>query len=199
LSEQESISDLSKIIKTLEEALMDGEKRKIVDGLLETFSKLERKELLERVSSFARYIDEICGPQTSNALFGMLSQGMPEISKSLEQIENVEVREWLRQLNSKYISVFEGIFPPLPHDWYRIFWTVKVDITHGNIPLIEVIILKRNGESVYFEMPFPASVRLTNHLLRQISGTKEINILEIPGMREELEHTKKIVESVLKS
>lgn len=201
MSEKESSSEFNKTLKTLEEALKDKEKREKVDGLLETFAKLERRELLGRITSFTRYIEEICGHETGNALLRMLSRGLPAINKSLEQIEDAEVREWLRQLNSKYISAYEGIFPPIPHDWYRVFWSVKVDITHGNIPLIEAHILKRNGEIVYFEMPFSALVSLTNYLLGQISEAKEIDVLreQIQGLHEELEQTKKIVDSILES
>jgi hypothetical protein len=173
--------------------------RKRVDEILERFSTVKREDLINRYASIARYIEQICGKGTHYTLFRILSKSIPEVDKVLKEINNENVRDWLRQLNVKYIAVYEGVFPPLPNDWYRILWTTKVDFTHGNVPLIETTIMKRNGQSVFLEMPFPAMVTLINHLLRQICQTKDIDVSQIPEMRRELEKTKEIVESACKS
>lgn len=189
---------IKELIKTLEKSLKDEEKRRNVEHLFERFSIIDRRSLQERMGTLAGYVDDICGQGTCNVLFRIVGSGMPEIKKILEQIEDPEIREWLHQLNLKYISTYEGAFPPLPNDWYRIIWTTKIDFTHGNIPLVAVTLLKRNGENVYLEMPFPSASRLINHLLKRIVGTKEIDVSQVPEIRQELEEMKRLLESSLK-
>jgi len=199
LSEKSPDSEIKQLVATLEKSLLDEEKRTEVDDLLKRFSEIKREDFIKRYASLARYIEDLCGKDTSSVLFRILSLSVPEVEKTLEQIENDDIRKWLKELNSKYVAVYEGVFPPIPHDWYRVLWTKKVDFTHGNIPFIEATILKRNGESVFLEMPFSAMVTLINHLLKQVCETKEVKVLEIPGMQEKLKQTKEIIESVLKS
>jgi hypothetical protein len=191
--------EVKKVTEMLENALQDKEKQRKVDEILERFSTIKREDFINRYTSIARYIEQICGKGTHYTLFRILSKSIPEVDEVLKEIKDENVRDWLRQLNAKYIAVYEGFFPPLPNDWYRILWTTKVDFTHGNVPLIETTILKRNGQSVFLEMPFPAMANLVNQLLKQICQTKEIDISQIPEMRRELEKTKEIVEAACKT
>jgi hypothetical protein len=168
-----------------------------VDNFLESLLDVSREDLLNRCSSLIRYIDDFCGEDSGDQLFRILSQALPDLDVTLKQIKDDKIRIWLKQLNAKYISLFEGIYPPIPNDWYRILWTTKIDVTHGNIPMIETTILKRNGESVFLEMPFLAMITLINHLLRQICETKEINVREIAEILDGLNKTREIVARVL--
>ena len=199
LSKKESLKDGQKMVNDLEEALKVEDNRNKLDGLLQSFAVLQRDELLTRITSFVRYIEKITGENTSNAFLQLLSISLPELEEYLSYFKNKEVQNWLREINFKYISRFEGIFPPFPHDWYRILWSNRIDFTHGNIPILELKILKRNGEMAYLETAFPTAVKLTNYILNQILEGKNNVAPEFKAsILTEIEKTKQIVESILK-
>lgn len=187
------------MLKKLEVGIKEEEKRLKLEELLDSFTFLERKDLISRLPSFARYIDDISGKDTANSLLYILSSSLPEINSLSLIFEDPEVQDWVQRINAKYTADFEGIFPPIAHDWYRINWSTKVDFTHGNLPLIGLEILKRNGEVAYLEMPFDASIKLINFVLRQISvGKKQMGDNIKPIISEEIKNTQKLVDEILK-
>lgn len=199
MSEENIPLEVRKLLRTLEESLKNIDNRKKLEKLLNKFADLERVDLLNRISSFVRYIEDICGKNTANALLQSLSLSLPELNSFLSAIQDEEVRTWLHDLNFRFIQSFEGIFPPFPHDWFRVLWNVKISITHGNLPLLELTILKRNGEKAHLEMPFPASIKLVNYILQRISEAKDRTGSELKAvLSENLENTKKIIDSIMK-
>ena len=102
----------SKVIEKFEDTLKNKEVREKLTLLLDDFSKLDRVEFIRRFSAIAKYIDEICGEQSSLILFSILAKPTPDVKVLLQQIKDEELRSWLSTINAKYISQLEGCFPP---------------------------------------------------------------------------------------
>ena len=188
---------LSKVVEKFEENLKNKETREKVVSLLDEFSKLERVDFIRRYSSISKYIDEICGENSNFVLFSILGKSTPEVKLLLQPIKDEEVRNWLSDVNAKYISLFEGCFPPFLNDWYRVLWTVKVDHTHGNMPFLETTVIKRNQETAFLDVPFANMLILINHWLTQMCTTKAFNISEDPEFMAQLRKTKQLVDNTI--
>lgn len=183
----------------LTEVLKDEDKRRQVDELLDSFSHFDRTALLGKVRTFARYLGDICGQDAITPLLTIVSQAVPEVESSLKLCDDENVREWLKALNRKYIAAYEGVFPPFVNDWYRVLWTTRLDSTH-NIPFIEIRLLKRNGESVYLDMPFHNAVGLMIHQLEQMESFQKKVTGGSPalGMKTRLERLKQLADSIIR-
>ncbi len=188
-----------KILCEFEEKLKNQEIKDKLANLIDDFSKIERSEFIKRYSTLANYVEELCGKNTAFILFDILSKSKPDVLPLLAQINDQDVREWLSELNRKYISRLEGCFPPFLNDWYRVLWTIKLDQTHGNVAFIETTILKRNKETVFLDTPFANMLVLINHWLTQICTTNIVNVTADTELKAQLEKTKKIVEQTLNS
>jgi len=198
-SELNSESEVRRDFKVLTEVLRDPAKRKKVEQLLQSFAGLDRSLLFHRISALARYLERICGKDALNALFSVITKAVPDVDPFLKMVDDEEIRRWLADLNSKYIPIYEGIVPRFPHDWYRLFWDVRVDVTHGTLPFMGLTLLKRNGETVHLDMPFEAVISLINHQLRQMKKFQEERLGAPPalGIRPQLEEAHNLINAIL--
>ena len=159
-------------MKELEEHLKDEQKRRSIEEVLDRFSKFGRPDLVNRVSVIAKYLGEIIPPIESNMVLNIVSQAIPDVNQMFDMFENGAVRDWAVQLNRKFVAAYEGIFPPFPHDWFRVLWSTSMNPSYA-IPFIALTIFKRNGEIVYLEQPFATALRLIAYQLRQINTFRE--------------------------
>lgn len=168
LNEQDIDENIIHELNTLVTELMNEENRIKLDEFVKSFIYLDRKMLLTKISVIGRTINNMFGEGTSRPVFFIISKESNRIHNLMNQIENIEIRNWLYDLNRKYIAYYEGVIPNFEHDWYRIYWATRIDATHDNIPFLSSKIVKRNGEIVYFDMPFDAALNLFIHQLRQM-------------------------------
>jgi hypothetical protein len=141
----------------------------MIEDTLSRFSTLERSRLLDKISTIARYLTQVCGHIGANILLDIVSKSPPDVDKTLALFEDPGIKEWVQRLNRKYVAIYEGVFPPFPHDWFRISWSTSLNTTYG-VPFIGVKIMKRNGETVFLEQPFASGLKLINYLLRRIQS-----------------------------
>lgn len=177
----------------------DPEKRRKIEQVLDSFNELDRGLLFQKAVIIARYLAKICGENAMNALLLIIGRATPEVESYLEKISDKGSREWLGNINRKYISIYEGLFFPFPHDWYRVFWNVHVDTSHGNTPCLSLTFLKRNGERVYLDMPFIRVIDTINYQLQQMKKFQEAHPEAAPGLGlvEQFKQTQKSVEEIL--
>ncbi|HKM50418.1 MAG TPA: hypothetical protein VJZ75_04490 [Candidatus Bathyarchaeia archaeon] len=173
----------------------------MIEDVFTRFSTLDRPDLLDKLPTIIRYLNQICmgGSRIrTNILLDIVSRVPPELDEALKRFEDPTVKAWLENLNRKYVGLYEGVFPPFPHDWYRVSWSTSFNTSYG-IPFIAVKIIKRNGETVFLEQPLQAALRLISNYLRQIQAhlNKSKTSLQEDSLVE-LEQIRKLADVILK-
>jgi len=154
-------------VHVLEESLKDDKIKEQLIKIIDSYIHLNRSELIYKTSIMLRQLANVIGEKQSSIMMNYISREYNDIKMLFDDVSDQNVKKWLIDLNGKYITYFEGIYPPIPNDWYRAFWMTHLDISHG-IPMLNLTILKRNGENVTLDMPFDSMIKLIKHQLSQI-------------------------------
>ena len=150
----------------LSAALKKG-KGEQIEEIIESYTKLPRELLRDKNTVVVSAFREVAGSKAADVITNALHLGVPEFEKFLKLCEDPHTREFIRSLNLKYSLMFEGFFSPYPDDWYRLTWRTSYDFENKS-PMINIQVLKRNGETIQLESPIDALLRLMKFQLIQI-------------------------------
>ena len=190
----------------IEKTIQDLETRNLIDDLLQSYSKLDRRALFGKTTYLVESLRKLCGKEGAELILNILTRGSSEGALQLiEEVKSNDVKRFLEVLVMKYGAQYQWLFDPFPNDWERYNFSTKY-LGTPSLPVISIKIVDKSGRLLELESPLTTYVDLVVALVDHLrSVDKEMKSLGQPRAtqrivsRKKLNKIKKTVEELLET
>lgn len=161
----EGVADIGK-------AIQDLETRNLIDGLIQSYSKLDKTAMLGKTTYLAESLRKLCGLKGAELIINVLNRGSSRGAWQLiGEVESNDVKQFLEALVMKYGAQYQWLFDPFPNDWERYDLTTKYMGVPPR-PVISLKIVDKSGRLLKIESPLTTYVDL---VVAQMEHLKRID------------------------
>jgi hypothetical protein len=147
-------------IMKIEEAIRNNETKNSLESVIESYSKMDRISLIGKQTYLAESLNKLCGLSGTELILNLLTRGSSIGSFNLiDQIENSEVKAFLKRLVFKYGAQYQWFLEPFQKDWER----YNLSTTYVGFPTTPVInfkIVNKSGQLLELESPLSTYSKL---------------------------------------
>ena len=161
-------SNIGEHVTNLGKILVDTTKREMIEGILLSYSKLDKPSIMNRGSVLLEDISSIIGTESSLLLGNILDVIGNESNALINLCGDKNGKIALQEIHAKHSPIFAGFKSQLVDDWFRLSWSTSIEIETAE-PLLKLRMFKRGGENVVIESTLSGWLGLSSHVFEQLS------------------------------
>lgn len=193
-------------VTQIDKAIKDLNTKNLIDSLIQSYSKLDRRALFGKTTYLAQSLRELCGNRGTDLVLNILNKGSSEGAfKLIGEVKNNDVKQFLEALVMKYGAQYQWLLDPFPNDWERYNFSTSY-LGTPSFPVISMKIVDKSGRLFELESPLTTYVDLVAALVGHLKSTdEEMEDLGQPHAvqkivtRKKLKKIKKTIEELLET
>jgi hypothetical protein len=157
----------------IEKAIIDNETRDSLESVIESYSKIDKTDLIGKQTYLVESLAELCGVLGTEMILNLLNRGSNAGSfKVIDGIENSEVRRFLKRIILKYGAQYQWFLEPFRKDWQRYDFSTKY-FGVSAMPIVGWKVINKAGELQEIESPLPAYVHLVTAQIQHLNSVNK--------------------------
>ncbi|NIO38160.1 hypothetical protein GTO27_10740 [Candidatus Bathyarchaeota archaeon] len=195
---------LNEGVAQIDEAIQDSENENLIESLIQSYSKLDRHELLGKTTYLVQSLEKLCGHSGAELILNLLNRGSSEGAlRLIGEVEGNKVKQLLEALVMKYGAQYQWLLDLFPNDWQRYNFSTKY-LGVPPLPVTSIKIVDKSGRLLELESPLQTYVKLVAALVEHLKAIDdemkdlgEPHAIQKRVPKSDLEKIKKIAEELL--